>query len=85
MLAFGLTIVPISVSNGRSEGGARASCFSGGTTTGTATMEGRREVENSGRSRVPDKASSGTVHNGLPGRDFSRARRRFVCGRGNVR
>ena len=56
-LASGLTIVPISVSNGRSGGGgARASCFCGGATIGTATIGGRRDAENSGRSRVADRA-----------------------------
>src|SRR5271168_2386626 len=34
-------------------------------------MGGRREAENSGRSRVADRTVSGTVHNGLPARDLT--------------
>src|ERR1700741_3689151 len=69
-LALRLTIVPTSVSHGRSGGeGARTSTFGGGGgTTTVATAGGRREAENSGRSRVADSAFSGIVHNGLPAR-----------------
>jgi hypothetical protein len=71
-LVLRLTIVPIRVSNGHSGGGgARASCVGGGATIGTATIGGRREAENGGRSRVAERARSGTVHNGLPTRDFA--------------
>src|SRR5579863_5457179 len=68
-LAPRLTIVPIRVSSGRSGGGgARASRF-GGWAAGRATTGGRREAENSGRSRVAVNPVSGTAHNGLPLRD----------------
>ncbi len=70
-LASRLTIVPISVSNGRSGGGgARASLFGGGAVWG-ATTGGRRDAENKGRSRVALSAVSGIVHNGLPPRDVA--------------
>ena len=52
-----------------------ASSFGGGATIGAGAAGGRREAENSGRSRVADKALNGTAHNGLPARalDIRRA------------
>ena len=60
-------MVPTSVNDGCSGGGgAGSSCFCGGGATGAATIGGRRDAENNGRSRVPVSALSGITHNGLP-------------------
>ena len=70
-LAVGLTIVPISASNGRSgAGGAKATSFGGGVAIGAVMKGGRRETENNGRPRVSARALSGKVDNGLSARDF---------------
>ena len=68
MFAFGPTMVPISAKGGDSGGGGAVGAASGGgaATAGATGAGGRRDAENSGRSRVAARALSGTVQSGFP-------------------
>ena len=68
MFAFGPTMVPISAKGGDSGGGGAVGAASGGgaATAGASGAGGRRDAENSGRSRVAARALSGTVQSGFP-------------------
>ncbi len=68
MLVLGLTMVPISAKGGNSCGAAATGAASGGGAAPAAMTGagGRRDAENSGRSRVAARALSGVAQSGFP-------------------
>lgn len=69
MVVLGPTIVPISAHGGDfgAAGAAGAASAGGGAATiGGGKFGGRRDAENSGRSRVAAKALNGTAQSGFP-------------------